>query len=96
MMEEVHDLDTGEVISTSDAAVRLMLERAEVDHSQVMGFANAQLFAALMAATKKLPVWITTDKDGAHKIKYATLKAILETVRPKLLEQTLGGNDEPV
>lgn len=87
MMEEVHDLDTGEVISTSDAAVRGMLERAELDRAQVMGFANAQLFAALMAATKELPVWITTDKDGAHKIKYATLKAILETVRPKLLEQ---------
>lgn len=43
-----------------------------------------RLYAALMAAVAKMPVWITTDKPGAHKIKYATLKQILETVRPVL------------
>lgn len=44
----------------------------------------SRLYAALMAAVSKMPVWITTDKPGAHKIKYATLKQILETVRPIL------------
>ena len=44
----------------------------------------ARLYAALMVAVSKMPVWITTDKTGAHKIKYATLKQILETVRPIL------------
>ena len=88
MMEEAHDIETGEVLdSTSGAAISAMVKRAAADHEMVMGYANGQLYAALMAATKKLPVWITTDKDGAHKIKYATLKAILETVRPVLMEQ---------
>ena len=46
----------------------------------------SSLYAALHNAVQSMPVWITTDKQGAHKIKYATLKAILEVVRPKLME----------
>lgn len=48
--------------------------------------APRDLYEALHKAVAAMPVWITTDKQGAHKIKYATLKAILETVRPKLME----------
>ena len=40
-----------------------------------------------MAAVEKMPVWITADREGAHKVKYATLKTILETVRPILLAE---------
>lgn len=87
MMEEAHDTETGEVFSTSEVATSAMVKRAVEDHEQVMGYANGKLYAALMAATKKLPPWINTDKYGAHKIKYATLKAILETVRPVLIEE---------
>ena len=73
------DPDTGELFSTSDAAILAATPQPYV--------APKKLYAALMAAVEKMPVWITTDKPGAHKIKYASLKAILEVVRPILLSE---------
>lgn len=78
MTEDVFDPDTGELPSISDAAIAA----ARVPSPQV----PQDLYAALHKAVAAMPVWITTDKAGAHKIKYATLKTILDTVRPKLME----------
>ena len=79
--EDYHDPNTGELLPpVSERAINAAI-------SVNTATPNAQLNAALMAAFSKMPVWITTDKPGAHKIKYATLKAILAVVRPLLIEQ---------
>lgn len=74
------DPDTGELplLSISEAAIAAARSPQEP--------VPQDLYAALHKAVAVMPVWITTDKPGAHKIKYATLKAILDVVRPKLME----------
>lgn len=89
MEDTQFDADTGELFSTSDAAIDASRRRMEAEEAEVLGTGKPQLLAALMAAVGKLPAWITTDKKGAHNIKYATLKQILETVRPHLHAQGL-------
>jgi hypothetical protein len=90
MMEDTQfDADTGELFTTSEAAIAVSKSRMEAEEAEILGTGTARLMAALMAAVKKLPAWITTDKTGAHNITYATLKQILETVRPHLHEQGL-------
>ncbi len=89
------DSDTGEVLSNSDAAIAASARAQQNAIMATLGVGNAQLYAALMAAVAKLPVWITTDKENpAYKnngkvSKYASLKTILETVRPILLQEGL-------
>jgi hypothetical protein len=81
------DDDTGEVFaSTSEAAISMSKPKPSPP--------PARLNAALMAAIKNMPAWITAEKDNmAFKaptgkvLKYATLKQILESVRPHLHEQ---------
>lgn len=85
-MEEAFDRDTGQ-ISNSEAAIAASLTRMEAEEAELLGTGKVRLLAALMAAVRNLPEWITTDKTGAHNIKYATLKTILQKVRPALLEQ---------
>jgi ERF superfamily len=83
------DEDTGEILSTSTAAIIAAKKRVEAEEAELLGTGKMMLDAALMAAIKTLPAWITTDRKGAHNIKYATLKTILETVSPKLHAQSI-------
>ncbi len=83
------DSDTGEVRSISEAAIHAGHEREVAEEVARLGIGRDRLYAALMTAVGKMPAWITTDKAGAREIKYATLKHIIETVRPFLHEQGL-------
>lgn len=87
MEDAQFDADTGELFSNSDAAINAARSRMAAEEAEVLGTGKVRLLAALMAAVEQLPAWITTDKSGAHNIKYATLKQILEKVRPALMEQ---------
>lgn len=84
-MTETPDEETGELPLISERAV-------VASQVWVQPPFNAELFAALHAAVSKLPEWITTDtpneafKKGGKALKYASLKTILEKVRPVLLE----------
>lgn len=89
MEETQFDADTGELFSTSEAAIIAAKSRMEAEEDELLGKGQMRLMSAMMAAVEKLPAWITTDKKGAHNIKYATLKQILETVRPHLHAQGL-------
>lgn len=85
-----HDPETGELPlseKATDANARAFIAAQE----SRLGVHNAELNAALHAALLTMPVWITMDSTVAItttvKRKYATLKAILEEVRPKLMAQ---------
>ncbi|MDE2473081.1 MAG: ERF family protein [Bradyrhizobium sp.] len=71
----------------SARAIRAGSEARIADRHDRMGSGRVFIANAIEKAMAKLPHWITTDKSGGHKIKYATLKTILETVRGPLLEQ---------
>lgn len=75
--------DTGELFSTSDAAIAAAHRRRDAEEAETLGSNKAHLLSALMAASEKLPAGITTDKKG-NRSKYASLKQILETVGPTL------------
>lgn len=87
-MEDRVDAETGELLPTTS-------ERAVAASISTGAPHPAHLHAALMAAVMRLPAWITTDKDneafkrGGKALKYASLKTIIETVRPHLHEQGL-------
>jgi hypothetical protein len=88
MMEETNfDPDTGEMFpeTISNKAIDAARRALEVEEAELLGLEKLKLDAALMAAVIELPAWITTDRvNPAYKSKYASLKAILETVRPIL------------
>lgn len=82
-MNDMFNEETGEEATTSEAAVAVM----KAKEPPVIP-AGMELEMALMAAVSKMPVWITMDAEGdlgKFSIKYATLKKILQTVRPILL-----------
>ena len=81
------DPDTGEMFpeTISEQAIAAGNRSRAIDQMVALGTGKAHLYAAMMAAVRAMPVWITTDKQGAHNVKYATLKTILEEVRPILL-----------
>jgi hypothetical protein len=85
-MTEHIDNETGE-IRPNGIASRASSAAAQA-HVATMamrnGYGATGLHFAIWQAVKEMPVWITTDKNGARS-KYATLKAILEVVRPVLL-----------
>lgn len=88
-MEEAqgYDPETGELPLISEKAVSASERAQKIAHDAMMGVHNARLNAAIMAALQKLKTFfVETDKAGAHKIKYATLRQILETVGPALHE----------
>jgi hypothetical protein len=86
-MTEQFDLETGEIPLPNGAKAALIANTARAaDQRQRLGIDNRSLNFALYEAQCDLPAWVTTDKSGAHKVKYATLKTILETVRPVLLK----------
>ena len=85
-MTDMYDAETGELqlpISAQATAIS-SAAKAAAKRAQ-LGIDNRSLNFALHEAQLELPAWITTDKAGAHKVKYATLKTILDTVRPVLL-----------
>lgn len=88
-MSETIDDDTGEVNANGIGLGHRVATAAAQAHvimkNQLNGLHASSLHFAIWQSLQQMPVWITTDKSGAHKIKYATLKAILEVVRPILL-----------
>lgn len=83
-MNEMVDIDTGELVplTTSEHAIQ---KRSEAEPQFIVG---SELGVALAKSVSEMPVWITQDAEvhaGARKMKYATLKTILQTVRPILL-----------
>lgn len=85
-MTEAFDEYTGEVKANGiSARASNGAHHAKVEIERMRnGHGATGLHFAIWQAMQEMPVWITTDKAGAHRIKYATLKAILEEVRPKL------------
>ncbi|MBS0251217.1 MAG: ERF family protein [Proteobacteria bacterium] len=81
------DIANYEKVTTSERAIAAGALRDGAERADHLGIGKLGLHAALMAAVLELPSWITTDKKGAHNIKYATLKQILEKVTPVLHEQ---------
>ena len=87
-MSETIDDDTGEVHAQAPIGQRAASAAAQahvIMKNQLNGLHASSLHFAIWQSLQQMPVWITTDKQGGHKIKYATLKAILEVVRPILL-----------
>jgi hypothetical protein len=85
-MSELFDEDTGELPLPNGAKAIAISANARAAESRArLGIDNRSLNHALQVTLMELPEWITTDKTGGHKVKYATLKTILETVRPPLL-----------
>jgi ERF superfamily len=85
MSDMLFDQETGEIASTTETAVQVRKE-AEL----VVIKAGMELFSALHNAVSKMPVWITTDEEGdlgKFKVKYASLKKILQVTRPILLAE---------
>lgn len=93
-MSEHVDMETGE-IKPNGIAHRASAAAAQA-HLQQFAMRNAAgasgLHFAVWQAVQKMPVWITTDASASvseksqTKAHYATLKRILETVRPLLSE----------
>ncbi len=88
-MTDQYDAETGEVVQngkissaamSSSAQARVQMQR------DMQGYGATGLHFAVWTAMQKINVWVQTDKSGAREIKYATLKAILEAVRPALSE----------
>jgi hypothetical protein len=88
-MTDEFDRETGEVVPNgSGARAAAYASQARVAlQAQRMGIGQTNIAVAIEDALKVIPIWITTDKTGAHNISYATLKKILETVRPPLADR---------
>jgi hypothetical protein len=91
-MNEQFDLESGELLApvNNGAAIAQGVSSARVQMSRdrmAMGLTAATMHGCIARAVAEMPIWIQTDKPGAHKIKYATLKSILEVVRPLLMKQ---------
>lgn len=83
-----HDVETGELPFNgigARAQAAVATNRIALDRER-KGVGKTDIQHALEQATRRLPVWITTDSAGAHKVAYATLKAILAVVKPVLAE----------
>lgn len=78
--------ETGEIHGNAAVATQIVNQAAVQMQAVKMGLGNRSLNDAIENALNEIPIWITTDKPGAHKVKYATLKTILEVVRPPLLK----------
>ncbi len=89
-MMDQYDADTGELqLPVSAQATAISSAAKAAAQRQRLGIDNRSLNHALQLSMLALPAWITTDKKGAHNVTYATLKTILETVRPVLLENNI-------
>jgi hypothetical protein len=86
-MSEVMDKDTGEY-TIGERASKFASEARRKEREMQMGVGATSLYFALFRAIEKLPEWIKAESDG-HKAKYASLKNIMERVRPILLEHDI-------
>ena len=78
-MSEAMDYETGEIRPNGNAA------RAQAAAMPMPPPTNRSLNDALELALREIPIWITaTQSSGRGNAKYATLKEILEVVRPAL------------
>jgi hypothetical protein len=87
-----YDPDSGELFPNgkisdrvAEAAVKSKIALKQHD----MGVGKRDLHEAMQRLFASLPVWITNDKAGAHKVKYLTLKGLLDVVKPKATEHGL-------
>ncbi len=84
-----HDMETGELPfranGISDRATAAVASNRIALDREKKGVGQKGIQHALEQATRRLPVWITTDANG-NRGKYATLKAILAIVKPVLAE----------
>jgi len=88
-MREEYDRETGEVPPHSNGAAAAQISanaRAQMQVTQ-MGIGLRSLNDAIEHALAEIPIWIqATSSSGRGNAKYATLKDILEKVRPVLLK----------
>lgn len=94
---EAFDQDTGELfenghdhshdLPVSVKATEAVVKAKREAEAVLQGRNSPSLQFGIFMALQKIPVWIKAEAKGHHNIKYATLKDILATVRPVLLEQ---------
>lgn len=83
-MNDMVDVETGELTPMPISAAAIQ-QRKNAEPQFIMG---SELGVALAKAVSEMPIWIKQDAEvqaGARKMKYATLKTILNTVRPVLM-----------
>lgn len=81
------DERTGEIHSNGVIATQIAAQAHVQAKAQALGIGNRSLNDAIEQALKEIPVWITAKQSsGRGNAKYATLKEILEVVRPILLK----------
>jgi hypothetical protein len=73
------DRETGEIVPNGRSNSQRAMPPREAPEPNYGGL---RLEQALQYIQAELPHWIKAEKAGAHKIKYAPLKDILEAVRP--------------
>lgn len=83
------DQETGEVYTNGSRATAAAAQGRMMMRDQQMGVGLQRLHDAMFKALKEMPIFIDTDSEGAHKIKYATLKQILDVVRPALAKHDI-------
>lgn len=82
---------TGEILPVSAQAIQLAREARSQQLWTPKGFGGdfLALNEAVLATQRKVQPWVQNDKPGAHKQKYATLKAILTKIRGVAAEHGL-------
>lgn len=86
-MSERMDEQTGELFTNGVLASQIAAQAHVQAKAQALGIGNRSLNDAIEQALKEIPVWITAKQSsGRGNAKYATLKEILEVVRPILLK----------
>ena len=81
-----YDQDTGEIYTTgARAAASASSARVQMERDK-LGYGANVLHAAVARALQHIPAWIQNTKQGAHRVKYAPLKDILEKVRQPLMD----------
>lgn len=83
LFENGHAHDIPMSVKAAEAVVKAKRETDAI----LQGRNSPSLQFGIFMALQKIPVWIKAEATGHHNIKYATLKDILATVRPVLLEQ---------
>lgn len=90
-----YDETTGEIFENGHApelpisvqATETVVKAKRETEAVLQGRNAPSLQFGIFMAMQKIPVWIKAEAKGHREIRYATLKDILATVRPVLLEQ---------
>lgn len=76
--------ETGELFTNGSRAATASASAAVQMQRDRMAYGANVLHAAVARAMMNIPIWVQSEKAGAHKVKYAPLKDILAAVRPPL------------